>query len=257
MNVELAYTDTGRESSRQTIVFLGSLGSTRAMWDPQVTELLATGFRVVTLDLRGHGESPTSPGSCSVADLADDVVHTLDTLGLASVHLVGLSLGGAVAQQIALTAPERVATLTLMCTSARFGKPAAWADRSAAVRSSGTTAIADAVVARWFTTGLAESDRQLVEIALAMVTDTDDQGYAACCDALAEWDSRADLPKISVPTLVIAGAQDPSTPPSELQFIADNIPGARLEILDPGAHLVNLEQAAEVSALISAHAAMP
>lgn len=255
MALELANTDTGPESARQTIVFLGSLGSTRAMWDPQVTELSAAGFRVVTLDLRGHGESAVPPGSYSVAELAGDVLHTLDGLGLASVHLVGLSLGGAVAQHIALTAPDRIATLTLMCTSARFGEPAAWADRGATVRSSGTTAIADAVVDRWFTLGLADSDPQLVEIALAMVTDTDDQGYAACCDALAEWDSRADLPKISAPTLVIAGAQDPSTPPSELQFIAENIPGAHLEVLDPGAHLVNLEQAAQVSALISAHAA--
>lgn len=257
MAFELAHTDTGVESARQTIVFLGSLGSTRAMWDPQITELSATGFRVVALDLRGHGESAVPTGSYTVAELADDVLHTLDVLGLDSVHLVGLSLGGAVAQEIALTAPGRVETLTLLCTSAHFGEPQPWLDRAATVRVSGTSSIADAVVDRWFTLELADSDIDLVDRSRAMVSDTDDDGYAACCEALAAWDSRGELHRITAPTLAIAGAQDPATPPEHLQLIAELIPGARIEILDPGAHLVNLEKPARVSALISAHVATP
>lgn len=257
MTLDLAYTDTGVESARQTVVFLGSLGSSRAMWDPQVTELSATGFRAVALDLRGHGESAVPPGPYTVADLAGDVLHSLDGLGLDSVHLVGLSLGGAVAQQIALTASDRVATLTLLCTSSRFGEPQPWLDRASTVRVSGTSSIVDAVVDRWFTRELADSDIGLVDRARAMVSDTDDEGYAACCEALAAWDSRGDLHRITAPTLVIAGAQDPATPPEHLQVIAELIPGCRIEILDPGAHLVNLEEPGRVSALISAHIATP
>lgn len=257
MTLDLAHTDTGVEPGRQTIVFLGSLGSTRAMWDPQITELSATGFRVIAVDLRGHGQSAVPPGPYTVAELADDVLHTLDGIGVDSVHLVGLSLGGAVAQQIALTRPDVVATLTLVCTSARFGEPQPWLDRAAAVRVSGTSSIADAVVDRWFTLELADSDIDLVDRSRAMVSDTDDEGYAACCEALAAWDSREDLHRITAPTLAIAGAQDPATPPTHLELIAELIPTSRIEILDPGAHLVNLEKPERVSALISAHVAAP
>lgn len=254
MTYELAGSVGGDDTAQQTIVFLGSLGSDRSMWQPQMADLGAD-HRVIALDVRGHGESPTPAGPYTVPDLADDVLTTLVALGAGTVHLVGLSLGGAIAQQIALVAPERVSTMTLLCTSARFGEPQPWLDRAATVRASGTSAIADAVVERWFTLGLADEDRDLVDRARAMVKATDDEGYAACCEALAEWDSRSQLPSVTTATLAIAGAQDPATPPEHLQLIADLIPGARIEILDPGAHLVNLEQAAVVSSLIREHVA--
>ncbi|OZG26606.1 3-oxoadipate enol-lactonase [Williamsia sp. 1138] len=254
MTYELAGSVGGDDTAQQTIVFLGSLGSDRSMWQPQMADLGAD-HRVIALDVRGHGESPTPAGPYTVPDLADDVLTTLVALGAGTVHLVGLSLGGAIAQQIALVAPERVSTMTLLCTSARFGEPQPWLDRAATVRASGTSAIADAVVERWFTLGLADEDRDLVDRARAMVKATDDEGYAACCEALAEWDSRPQLPSVTTATLAIAGAQDPATPPEHLQLIADLIPGARIEILDPGAHLVNLEQAAVVSSLIREHVA--
>lgn len=255
MAYSLAGAVAGNDSSGMTIVFLGSLGSDRSMWQPQVDDL-GSDHRTVALDLRGHGESPAPSGPYSVPELAEDVLAKLAALELDAVHIVGLSLGGAVAQQIALTAPERVATLSLLCTSAKFGEPQPWLDRAATVRTSGTASIADAVVERWFTLGLADSDTDLVDRARAMVTNTDDEGYAACCEALAGWDSRAELPGVTAPTLAIAGAQDPATPPPHLQIIADAIPGARIEILDPGAHLVNLEQSSVVSALIRAHIAV-
>jgi 3-oxoadipate enol-lactonase len=254
MTYELAGSVGGDDTAQQTIVFLGSLGSDRTMWQPQMADLGAD-HRVIALDIRGHGESPAPVGPYTVPDLADDVLTTLVGLGAGTVHLVGLSLGGAIAQQIALVAPERVSTMTLLCTSARFGEPQPWLDRAATVRASGTSSIADAVVERWFTLGAADEDRGLVDRALSMVQNTDDEGYAACCEALAEWDSREKLPSITTATLAIAGAQDPATPPEHLQLIADLVPGARLEILDPGAHLVNLEQSSAVSSLIRAHVA--
>jgi 3-oxoadipate enol-lactonase/4-carboxymuconolactone decarboxylase len=166
---------------------------------------------------------------------------------------VGLSLGGAVAQWIAVHAPSRVHTLTLRCTAAKFGEPQGWLDRAAGVRAEGTASIADAVVGRWFTTGLAERDPGLVDRARAMVSATDDEGYAGCCEALADWDGRADLARISARTLVIAGAQDPATTPTDLLLIADGVANSVLHVLDPGAHLTSIEQAGKVTALLAAH----
>ena len=234
------------------IVMLGSLGSDRSMWDPQVTAL-GVHSRVVAVDLRGHGESPTPPGPYEIADLAADVVELLDALAVPKVHLVGLSLGGAVSQWLARHASDRIATLTLLCTAAKFGESQGWLDRAAVVRADGTEAIADAVVARWFTPEFAATNPDLAKRARAMIADTDDEGYARCCEAVAAWDFRTELAAIDVPTLVIAGAQDPATTPVDLGVIADGIPGATFEIVDPGAHVANLEQPDRVSTLIAAH----
>lgn len=252
--VELSYRATGPGPEAPTVVLLGSLGSNRSMWDPQ-TAALANDYEVLAVDLRGHGASPTGTGDYTVADLAGDVLALLDRLGRDAVHLVGLSLGGAVAQRIAAYAPTRVRTLTLLCTAAKFGTPQAWLDRAAAVRADGTAAIADAVVGRWFTAGLAERDPELVARSRAMVADTPDDGYAACCTALAHWDGRPDLARITAPTLVIAGAQDPATTPDDMRLLADGIANSVLHVLDPAAHLANVEQAGPVSALIAAHLA--
>lgn len=234
------------------VVMLGSLGSDRSMWDPQVSTL-GSDRRVVAVDLRGHGESPTPPGPYRIDDLAADVLELLDALAVPRVHLVGLSLGGAVSQWLARHSGDRVATLTLLCTAAKFGEPQGWLDRAALVRRDGTEAIADAVVARWFTPEFAAANIDLAERARAMVADTDNDGYARCCEAIAAWDFRAELAAITTPTLVIAGAQDPATTPADLGLIAAGIPGATLEIVDPGAHVASLEQPERVSALIAAH----
>lgn len=251
--VELAYRATG-SATAPAVVLLGSLGSDRSMWDPQVAAL-AGDHHVVTVDLRGHGDSPVVAGDCTVADLAADVLALLDRLDLASVHLIGLSLGGAVAQWIAAHAPLRVRTLTLLCTAAKFGTTSSWLDRAATARSAGTASLAEAVVDRWFTSALADRDQALVARGRAMVTATSDEGYAACCGALAQFDGRADLARITAPTLVIAGAQDPATTPADMRLLAEGIANSEMHILDPAAHLANLEQAGRVSALIAAHLA--
>ncbi|WP_032379214.1 bifunctional 3-oxoadipate enol-lactonase/4-carboxymuconolactone decarboxylase PcaDC [Rhodococcoides fascians] len=242
----------GPGTDAETVVLIGSLGSDRSMWNPQVGPLSAS-LRVLAVDLRGHGASLVPPGPYSVADLAEDVLALLDSLDLQRVHIVGLSLGGAVSQWIAIHRPERVRTLTLLCTSAKFGEPAQWLDRAATVRAGGTASVADAVLDRWFTPELAGRDADLVERHRRMIVDTSDEGYAACCEALSDWDSRADLGRISSPTLVIAGRQDPSTTPEDLKIIADGVTGSTFRVLDPAAHLANVEQAGPVTAAIAAH----
>ncbi|MFC8178842.1 3-oxoadipate enol-lactonase [Rhodococcus sp. NPDC057297] len=250
MTVELSYdlAHASDSSSSRTAIFIGSLGSTRSMWDPQV-RTLSDIADVVAVDLRGHGASPTPEGPYTVADLAGDVLAVADRLGRREFHVVGLSLGGAVAQWIAVHHPQRVASLTLLCTSARFGEPQGWTDRAATVRASGTESIADAVLSRWFTAEF-DADRTGYR---DMIVSTPDEGYAACCEALAEWDNRAELAGIAAPTLVIAGQEDPATTPDDLRVIADGVPHSSFHVLSPAAHLANVEQADTVSGLIVVH----
>lgn len=255
MTVELSYDHLpGSGSTEKTVVFIGSLGSVRSMWDPQVAGL-AEIADAVTVDLRGHGASPVPVGPYSVADLAEDVLAVVDSIGRDRVHLVGLSLGGAIAQWIAVHRPARVVSLTLLCTSARFGEPQGWLDRAAAARSGGTESLADAVLSRWFTPELIERDSELAGRHRAMISNTPDEGYASSCEALAEWDNRADLGRISAPTLVIAGENDPATPPEDMKIIADGIVRSEFHVLPEAAHLANVEQAGAVTALIARHIA--
>src|SRR5690242_12937729 len=170
-----------------TVVLCGSLGATSSIWDAQAPALLG---HVVRVDHPGHdGAEPADLRS--VADLA---ARVLELVGDDRFSFVGLSLGGAVGVQLALTAPERLDKLVLACTSARFGEPAQWLERAALVRDVGLEAIVDAVLARWFTTGAPEGFRE-------MFLSIDRESYARCCDALAQWDVREELGGIETPTL--------------------------------------------------------
>lgn len=230
------------------VVFANSLGSRLALWDVQV-EALAGDWRVVRYDHRGHGGTPLSPEPFEVADLARDVLELADDLGLERFSFVGLSMGGAVGQWLGANAPERLDRLVVACTAARFGTPEQWHERAAIVREQGVEPLADAVMARWFRP---EADPGVVARYREMLCATPAEGYAACCDALAAWDFRNDLARIAVPTLVIAGDADPSTPPSELEAIAAAVPAARLVTLH-AAHLANVEQPAEFTRAMASH----
>lgn len=231
------------------VLLLGSLGSTLEMWDPQVPALVA-GHRVVRADTRGHGRSPVPPGPYVLDDLVDDALLLLDRLEVDRASVVGLSLGGMTAMRLAARAPGRVDRLALLCTSALLGPAQGWTDRAAAVRAGGTGAVADAVVGRWFT---GAADPGLVARMRAMVAATPAEGYAACCEAIGAMDLRADLPRITAPTLVVAGADDAATPPAHLRVIADAVPGTRSLVLPQAAHLASAEQAAAVNAALLLH----
>lgn len=236
------------------LVFSNSLGTTAAMWEPQVAAL-ADRYRIVRYDTRGHGRSPVPPAGADVdlADLGADLLALLDNLGVARAHLCGLSLGGMTAMWVAAHAPERVDRLVLCATSAWLGPPEGWYERAAVVRTQGTKAIAAASLARWFTAGLLAARPDVAAWAEDMLEGIPDEGYAACCGVIARMDLRPALGRITAPTLVIAGADDPATPPDHGRLIAESIPAARFEVLSPAAHLLNIEQADRVTALIAAH----
>jgi 3-oxoadipate enol-lactonase len=230
-----------------------SLGAGLSMWDAQAAAL-ADAMRVVRYDHRGQGESPVAPGPYAIDDLGRDVLALIDALGAPRAHVAGLSLGGMVAMWIAINAPERVDRLVLCCTSAKFGPPSLWQERARVARTEGMAALAPATVERWITPAGRAADPGRTRALEAMITACDPDGYASCCAAIEHMDLLDGLPSVTAPTLVIAGAEDPSTPPDEhAARIAAAVPGARLEVLDGAAHLANLERADEVTRLFRDH----
>jgi 3-oxoadipate enol-lactonase len=248
---ELHHVADGPEDA-PVVVFAGSLGSTLEMWDPQVAAL-AGEYRVVRFDHRGHGKSPVVPAGFELADLGGDVVELLDLLGVARAHVVGLSLGGMVGMWLGAHAADRVETLSLLCTSALLGPASNWIDRAALVRAEGTGAVAEAVVERWLTPSYAASRPDVVARMREMVAGTPAEGYAACCEVIARMDLTGDLGKITAPTLAIAGADDPATPPVHLETIVAGVADGRLAVLDDAAHLASHQQAAAVDLLLRDH----
>ncbi|MEU8185037.1 3-oxoadipate enol-lactonase [Micromonospora sp. NPDC049047] len=235
------------------VLLLGSsLGTTAAMWEPQLSAL-AQRFRVIRYDHLGHGRSAVPPGPYTLDLLGRELLRTLDDLDVPWVHYAGLSLGGMVGMWLATYAPDRVRRLALLCTSASLGPPEQWRARAATVRADGLPAVADAVVARWFTPTFAAARPEVVATHRAMLTTTSPAGYAACCEAIAAMDLRPDLGRVAAPTLVIAGADDPATPVEHARDIVGRIPRARLAVVDAAAHLANVEQPEQVCRLLLEH----
>jgi 3-oxoadipate enol-lactonase len=252
--VEVHHELTGSPDS-PVLVLAGPLGSTLDIWQPQV-DALAERFRVLRYDHRGHGRSPVlHGGSYAVMDLALDALALLDRLSIERAAFCGLSLGGMVGIWLAAHAPERLSSLVLCSTSARFDDHGPWVERAASVRFAGTGGIAADVVADWFTPEWAAAHPDVVEQTIQMITKTTDDGFAECCSAIAGWDARRLLGRIMTPTLVIAGAQDKETPViPHAKTLAAAIYRAKLEVLD-GAHLAVIEQADRANRLIARHAA--
>lgn len=252
MPVDVHY-DISGESHLPPLVLSSSLGATGDMWDYQLSVFNSL-FHTVSYDHRGHGRSPEPAGPYSIADLGEDVIALLDKLEIARTHFCGLSLGGMVGIWLGVHAPERIATLTLCCTSARPGNKQSWTDRIDKIAADGSVeTVADAIVARWVTPAFAKAHPEEVAGLRSMIAGSPVQGYSDCCAVVRDLDLASDLDKISAPTLVISGAQDEALPPEHQRLIAEAIPGARLETIDPGAHLPNIEQEAVFSDLVANH----
>jgi 3-oxoadipate enol-lactonase len=252
-DVRIHYTISGPESA-PVLVFSNSLGTNFSMWDSQLSPL-ASRFRLLRYDTRGHGQSSIPPGPYTIETLAGDVVRLLDSLQLERVHFCGLSLGGQTGIWLGLHAPERLHRLVLANTAAKIGVHDAWNARINTVLTGGMKEVAQAVIARWFTPGFFAAHPEIVAPTLKVLESTNPQGYANCCAAVRDFDARTELASIKTPTLAITGAHDPATPPADGRFLAEKIPGARSVELE-AAHLSNIEAAArfneEVAAFLSA-----
>ena len=211
------------------------------MWDAVVAEL-QNDFRCLRYDTRGHGASSVSAQVFEIAELADDLAALLDGVGIKAAHIAGLSLGGMTAQSFAVRHPKRVASLTLMATTAYMPTEAAWNERAALVRRRGTQVIIEPTLERWFTEGFRSGEAEALCSVQEAFCGMDPSGYASCCEAIGRMDLRPELANIKAPTTIIAGEQDPVTPVSMARALCDGIRGAKLHVLSPAAHLLAVEQ---------------
>jgi len=234
------------------LVLGASLGTSAAVWERQVGQFREQ-FRLLRFELPGHGGSPSPPGPYTVGGLGMGVLALLDSLGVERAAYCGISLGGMIGMWLAAHAPERITALGLVCTSAYLPPASGWLARGDQVRAAGMAAVAGPVISRWFTPGYASRAPAVVDAFRAEFERTDPGGYANCCAAIAGMDQRRTLAGITAPTLILAGADDPATPPEHGRIIARGIGGARLEVIPAAAHLAPVSAPERVTPALLAH----
>lgn len=222
------------------ILFSNSLGTDLAMWAPQV-ERLGNRFRLLRYDSRGQNGSSLGGEEYTIELLARDAFELVKYLGLARVYFCGLSMGGMVGMWLALHAAECLNGLVLANTAPRIGTNETWNARIEAVRRGGMKAVSGMVVERWFTPEFRRASPDRVAWAENMLENSPPEGYARSCAAIRDMDQRQAVTRIELPTLVIAGAKDLSTPPAEGRLLAEEISHTQYVEL-AAAHLSNIEQ---------------
>lgn len=233
-----------REGDGPVVMFAHSLGSDLSIWEAQKSAL-AGRHTVLRYDLRGHGGTTATAGAYDFDLLAQDAIALLDALQIDKASFVGISLGGMIGQALALAAPERLEKLVLADTTAVYPAEAraVWPERIRQIEAAGLAPLVEPTLERWFTAPWRTAHPEAVARIGALIRATPAAGYVGCCHAIAALDFAPRLKEIATPTLVLVGAQDAGTPPAMARALAENIPGARLEILADAAHLCNIEQA--------------
>lgn len=230
------------------IVLANSLGTDLRLWD-DVVPLLPEGLRIIRYDKRGHGLSSCPPGPYSMGALVSDAERLLDHLGVRDCVFVGLSIGGMIAQGLAVKRLDQVRAMVLSNTGAKIGTAGIWADRIRAVREGGIEALADATMERWFSRAF----RATPEMTLwrNMLTRQPVEGYVGCSAAISGTDFLATTASLALPTLGIAGSEDGSTPPDLVRETADLVKGARFELIRGAGHLPCVEKPAQYASVLS------
>ncbi|MGC1695237.1 MAG: 3-oxoadipate enol-lactonase [Pseudolabrys sp.] len=234
------YVEVGGREGAPVLMLSNSLGTNLHMWDDQASEF-AKHFRLVRYDRRGHGKSGTPKGPYSFDRFGRDILAIIDALKIKKINWCGLSMGGMDGQWLGANAADRVEKLVLANTNFYYADKAPWADRIKFVQEKGLGELVGPNMERWFTKGFRERAPQAIARMTEMFVATNPTGYIACVEAIRDMDFRASNPRITTPTLVIVGKQDPATPPSAGEAIAQQITGAKLAALD-AAHISNVEQ---------------
>lgn len=240
-DVALHYHLSGPEDG-PVLVFANSLGCDFRLWDA-LLPLLPPSLRVLRYDKRGHGLSSCPKGPYSMGALVRDAEKLLDHLKLREVVFVGLSIGGMIAQGLAVKRLDLVRGLVLSNTAARIGQPAMWTDRIAAVRQGGIEALADATMERWFTRDFRATPEVIAW--RNMLTRQPIDGYTGCMAAISGTDFYTPTSGLRLPTLGIAGSEDGSTPPDMVRETTDLIPGSCFHLIRRAGHLPCVERPAE------------
>ena len=238
------------DATKPALLLVHSLGSDLSQWDAQMPALLKS-FRIIRYDSRGHGGSTLVGSPYSIAMLGRDALGILDALEIETAHVVGVSMGGAVAQWLLTHAPSRVSRAVLANTTARFGATESWNSRIVEVLGHGMSGLADGTMARWFGAAFAAREHQQVGALRAIFEATAPEGYAGCCAAIRDFDLREALRAVTAPVLVIGGRDDPSIGEADIAHLVATIPGAKRVVLE-ARHISNIEaEAAFTKAVVA------
>ncbi|WP_299676688.1 3-oxoadipate enol-lactonase [uncultured Roseobacter sp.] len=230
------------------VVFANSLGTDMRLWDP-ILPLLPEGLRLIQFDKRGHGLSTCPPTPYTMGALITDTEALLDHLDVQGCVFVGLSIGGMIAQGLAVKRLDLIRAMVLSNTAAKIGTPEMWSERIETVRQGGIEALADAVMERWFSDDFRATPD--LELWRNMLTRQEDQGYMGCSAAISGTDFYTTTASLRLPTLGIAGAEDGSTPPDLVRETTDLIPGSQCHVIRKAGHLPCVEQPQEYAALLT------
>lgn len=241
VNGVVIHWDERGPSDAPVLVFSNSLGTDFRIWDA-VLPAFEKDFRIIRYDKRGHGLSEATPAPYRLTDHVFDLSALIDRCGVETATVVGLSVGGMIAQGLAALRPELVRRLVLCDTAHKIGTPDMWNARIEAVTKNGIASIGDAVMERWFTAGYRTPDNPDFVGYTAMLTRTTVDGYAGTCAALRDADLTQSTAAIKVPTLCLVGDQDGSTPPDLVRSTADLIAGSRFAIIAGAGHIPCVEQ---------------
>lgn len=246
----LAWSDTNAGGD-PTILLIHSLGTDRGIWESQMGWLVASGRRVVAVDLPGHGESTANGGPYSIDALGSDIKEAMEVVaGAGRFEVMGVSLGGLLAIWLAVSSPERVSALIACNTGARLGSREGWEDRMAAVASGGLESIRETVVARFFSPEFPARRPDLFSSISRVFVETDPVGYMGCCAALRDADLSDRVGGIVCPTLVVAGEVDVATPPELSEWLHEGIPDSRVAVIAGAGHISNLDRPEEFDRVV-------
>lgn len=240
--LNINYTFDGPDNA-PVVTMSNSLASNLSMWDPQIPAL-ASRYRVLRYDTRGHGQTDAPPGPYSLEELTEDVRALLQALGINQTHFIGLSMGGMIGQMLALKYPHMLRSLVLCDTMSRVppdAKPM-WDERIHTAETRGMEPHVETTVGRWFTAPFRQQRPDVIDKVRTMIRTTPPRGYAGCCHAIAGLNLTDRLQEITLPTLIIVGEEDPGTPVAASQVIHERIKGSELVILKSASHLSNMEQ---------------
>lgn len=237
-NIQLHYRVDG-DAKGAPIVFANSLGTDLRIWDA-VVERLPAGLRVIRYDKRGHGLSSCPPAPYSMGALVRDAERLLDHLEVRDCMFVGLSIGGMIAQGLAVKRLDQVRALVLSNTAAKIGTAEMWKERVRTVQSEGIEALADVVMERWFARGFRDTPQ--LKLWRNMLVRQSREGYAGCCSAIAGTDFYTPTSSLRLPCLGIAGSEDGSTPPDLVRETVDLIPGSQFHLIRRAGHIPCVEQ---------------
>lgn len=220
------------------LVLSNSLGTTWQMWQPQMADFTQH-FRVLRYNTRGHGRSPVSEGGITLDSLGQDVIDLLNHLDIERAFFCGISLGGMTGMWLNRHAPSRFPRIVVANTAAKIGEARGWLQRAATVRQQGMAPVASTAADRWFTPAFRKQNPGIVQLLIDDLADTPTEGYAACCEALAAADLRAEVAAMLRPMRVIAGEEDPVTNLQEAEWLAAEAKQTEYVAL-PASHLSNV-----------------